>query len=306
MASPAVSYARPIRSPTLTDIALVALLGILWGSAFPAIKVAVTAYQPIHVVMLRVMMGLAVLLAWMMIRRIAFPRSARTWILLAVMAVLNTVMPFFLISWAEQHIDAGITALLMGSGPFFALLITHVTTLDDRMTTPKLIGVALGFSGVLTVIGMEALSGIGRDLVAQLAVFAANLCYVVSGAMIRSIRNTGMEAMAAGNLACAFVMLAPFVVVFGLPPVGPLSGAESGSVLFAVFWLGAVVTGLTYVLRFYLARTIGFSFMSLAAYMVPVAGIAISALLLGETISLDLLIALALVLAGFSIARLGR
>ena len=306
MTAPTASHAQPIRSPTLADIALVALLGVLWGSAFPAIKVAVSAYQPIHVVMLRVALGLAVLLAWMMIRQIAFPRSARTWALLAVMALLNTVVPFFLISWAEQHIDAGITALLMGSGPFFALLISHVTTHDDRMTKPKLIGVALGFSGVLTVIGMEAVSGFGRDLAAQLAVFAANLCYVASGAMLRSVRDAGMEAMAAGNLACALVLLAPVAVVFGLPPVGLMSGAERGPVLFAVIWLGVVPTGLAYVMRYHLARTVGYSFMALAAYMVPVAGIAISTLLLGETVSLTVLVALALVLAGFAVARLGR
>ena len=154
MSASSIPASRSIRSPTLADIALVVLLGSLWGSAFPAIKVAVTAYQPIHVVMLRVALGFAVLFAWMMIRRIAFPRSARTWALLAVMAVLNTILPFLLISWAEQHIDAGVTALLMGSGPFFALLVSHVTTHDDRMTAPKLIGVGLGFSGVLTVIGM--------------------------------------------------------------------------------------------------------------------------------------------------------
>ena len=304
MAAPSYPPSRPIRSPTLTDIALVALLGILWGSAFPAIKVAVTAYQPIHLVMLRVALGFAVLLAWMMVRRIAFPRSARTWALLAVMAVLNTVVPFFLISWAEQHIDAGITALLMGSGPFFALLVSHVTTHDDRMTTPKLIGVALGLSGVLTVIGMEAASGFGRDLVAQLAVFAANLCYVASGAMIRSVRDTSMEAMAAGNLACALVLLAPLAAIFGLPPFDPILGA--GPVLFAVVWLGAVGTGLAYVMRFYLARTVGYSFMALAAYMIPVAGVAISALLLGEAVSATVLVALCLVLAGFAVARLGR
>ena len=304
MTAPAVSPFRPIRSPTFADIALVALLGILWGSAFPAIKVAVTAYQPVHVVMLRVALGFAVIVAWMMIRRIAFPRAGRTWALLAVMAVLNTVVPFFLISWAEQHIDAGITALLMGSGPFFALLVSHVTTHDDRMTKPKLIGMALGLSGVLTVIGMEAASGFGRDVVAQLAVFTANLCYVASGAMIRSVRDTSMEAMAAGNLACALVLLAPLAIVFGLPPISPV--LAPGPVLFAVVWLGAVGTGLASVMRFYLARTIGYSFMALAAYMIPVAGVAISAVLLGETVSTTVLIALCLVLAGFVVARLGR
>ncbi len=70
--------------------------------------------------------------------------------------------------------------------------------------------------------------------------------------------------------------------------------------------MAVVGTGLDYVMRFYLVRTIGISFATLAAYMVPVAGVTISALLLGETVSVTVLVALILVLAGFGVARLGR
>ena len=132
--------------------------------------------------------------------------------------------------------------------------------------------------------------------------FAANLCYVASGAMIRSVRDAGMEAMAAGNLGCALILLVPIAAIFGLPPLGPVPG----SVLFAIIWLGTIGTGLSYVMRFYLARTVGYSFMAMAAYMVPVAGVAISVTLLSETVSLTVLVALTLVLAGFAVARLGR
>ncbi|HSG94196.1 MAG TPA: DMT family transporter, partial [Afifellaceae bacterium] len=116
--------------------------------------------------------------------------------------------------------------------------------------------------------------------------------------------EAGMEGIAAGNLACALIMLAPVALVFGLPSLDPQSA--SATVLFAIIWLGAIGTGLSSVLRYYLARTVGYSFMALAAYMIPVAGVAISAVLLGETVSLTVLIALFLVLAGFAVARLGR
>ncbi|WP_026380252.1 DMT family transporter [Afifella pfennigii] len=290
----------PIRRPGLGDLGLIVLLGFVWGSAFPAIKVAVTAYAPVEVVMLRVGIGFLVMLAWTQMIGAGVPRGTRTWAMLAAMAALNTVVPFFLIAWAEQYIDAGVASLLMGSGPFLALVVSHLTTRDDRLSWPKLIGVALGFSGVLTIIGVEAFSGIGRELTAQLAVFCANLCYVAAGAMIRYVPGVGRETMALGNLACAFLFLVPVALWWGLPPVEPLSGMT----LFAVLWLGVVGTGLSYVLRFHIAASVGYSFMSLASYLMPVAGILISALALGESVSPSVALALLLVLSGFFVARL--
>jgi len=280
----------------------VILLGACWGSAFPAIKVAVSSFAPLEVVMLRVSIGFAVLALWALAVKARLPRGTYVWAMLAAMAALNTVVPFFLLSWAEQYIDAGVTSLLMGSGPFLALLISHFTTHDDQMSWPKLAGVVLGFSGVLTIIGTEAFSGIGRDLTAQIAVFSANLCYVAAGAMIRYIPGVGRESMALGNMTCAVAFLLPVILWSGLP--APHS--VDLTTIIAVLWLGAVCTGFTYVLRFHIVGTVGYSFMSLASYLMPVAGILIGALLLGEAVPASVALALTLVISGFFVARLGR
>ncbi len=282
-----------------TDIVLVLLLGIMWGSAFPAIKVAVGAVEPVHVVILRTGIGAAVLVAWMLLRSIAFPSDPRAWAQLAIMALLNTILPFFLIAWGEQHVDAGIAALLMGSGPLFALLISHMTTTDDRLSGPKLAGVALGFAGVVTIIGTTAIRGLGQDIVGQIAIFSANLCYVVSGGMIRYVRDVSPQAMAAVTVLWGFIFCLPLIVIYGLPPVRQLNG----EVLMAVIWLGAVLTGGTYVMRFHIARKVGYSYMALATFVIPVSGVALSAVWLGETISARTAIALLLIVSGFVVAR---
>ena len=292
----------PIRQPMPADISLVLLLGIMWGSAFPTIKIAVGVMEPSHLVMVRTGIGAAVLVAWMWLRSIAFPRDLRTWALLMFMACLNTVLPYFLIAWGEQYVEAGIAALLMGSGPLFALLISHLTTHDDRLSGPKLLGVALGFAGVMTIVGTSALQGLGRDLLGQIAIFSANLCYVISGAMIRYIRGVRLEAMAATNLVCGFVLCLPLIPIYGLPP---LRGLGTEAVL-AITWLGVVVTGVTYVMRFHITRSVGYSFMALASYAVPVSGVVLAALWLGETLSARVIIALVLIISGFATARIRR
>ncbi len=292
----------PIRQPTATDLAMVLLLGIMWGSAFPAIKIIVGTVDPVHVVMLRTGIGALILIAWMTIRRIGFPRDLRTWRQMAIMAFLNTLLPFFLIAWGEQHVDAGIAALLMGIGPLLALLISHTTTADDRLSVPKLAGVTLGFAGVMTIIGSSAIKGLGDDLIGQMAIFAANICYVASGAMIRHVRGIRLEAMAATNLVCGFAMTIPFIAFFGLPPLAQLQGET----LVAVLWLGAALTGITYLMRFHIARSVGYSYMALTAYVIPVAGVVLSSLLLGEVLSTKIVIALVLIILGFAVARIRK
>lgn len=300
MSNPGLTAADSIRKPTPIDVGHVILLGIFWGSAFPAIKVLVGTYSPMHVVMIRVFLGAAILLCWLVFRRIPLPRDPAIWSMLALMGALNSVLPFYLISWGEQYVDAGAASLLMGSGPLLALLISHATTHDDRLSAPKLIGVSLGFTGVLTVIGPTAAQGMGSAVLGQLAIFSANVCYVVAGAMIRRIGNIPLEAMAAGNMLCAAILFLPAVWIIGPPDFGPMTG----SVLIAALWLGAVPTGIAYLMRFYLVKNIGQSFMSLAAYLIPVSGVAISSLMLREPLSWQIVTALFLIVSGFAVARI--
>lgn len=296
----ALAQPSGIRAPTILDMGLVALLGVLWGSAFPAIKVGVETLRPFDVVLLRVGIGAAFLCAWVFVVGGFKPNGQASWGRLVVMAALNTVVPFLLISWAEQRVQSGVAALLMGAGPFFALIVSHLTTNDDKLTWPKLAGVALGFSGVLTLIGVEAVDGFSGNLVPSLAIFAANLCYVAAGAMIRHVHGFTRETMALGNLLIGLALLAPLLLLVGLPNTAALDGEGWAAIL----WLGVVGSGASYVLRFHIANTVGYATMAMASYVMPVAGVGLGWLVLGERFSPATWIALALVLAGFAVARL--
>ena len=101
---------------------------------------------------------------------------------------LNVVAPFFLISWAEQSINAGVASILMGVGPFLAILGSHFTTTDDRLTRFKVGGALLGFSGILILVGWDALQGLGDNLLGQGAAMLGSACYVTSGLIVRRMR----------------------------------------------------------------------------------------------------------------------
>ncbi|MCC2112655.1 MAG: DMT family transporter [Hyphomicrobiales bacterium] len=279
---------------------MLVVLAAIWGSAFLAIKVAVPEFGPAWLVTVRVTLGFLVLLPWALWRGIIWPNSGRQWLLVATIALLNVIAPFFLISWAELTIDAGVASLLMGTGPFLALIGSHFTTTDDRLNIWKLIAVVFGFAGVLTVIGVDAVQGLGSNLIAQGAALAGSICYVVSGVLIRKV--DGIPPMRFATIILGISSLALLIGTSATVPLPALPGSEA---IFAVVWLGLLPTGSGYFLRYYLIRNVGYSFFALGLNLIPVFGVGLAALVLGEPISAAVAIALALVVVGLGLARYG-
>lgn len=290
---------QTIKHATLTDIALIALTALLWASSFVAIKVAVPETGPFWLAAIRVLIGFVVLLPYAIYRGFLLPRGRTMWLLVLGMSLLNVVFPFLLISWAELTIDAGVTSLLMGTGPFFALVGSHLLTTDDRLTVPKLVGVLCGFSGVLVIVGADAVEGLGSNLAAQSACVAGALCYVAAGLLIRRID------IPPGRLACLALGISGIVLVVlafwqdGAPPLDLTTEAS-----LSLVYLGLLPTGFAYMLRFYLIRKIGYSTFSIGLNLIPVLGVLLGLMFLSEPLTLQVTIALVLVVCGLFIARM--
>ena len=289
-----------IERATLADLLLVGLTALIWASAFTAIKVAVPETGAYWLAAIRVLLGFIVLLPYALWKGFIFPQDSRTWWLLIGMSLLNVVFPFLLISWAELHIDAGVTALLMGTAPFFALVGSHLFTDDDKLAATKLIGVAFGFCGVMVIVGYDALAGLGgSNLLAQFACFLGSMCYVTAGLLIRriDIPPGRLACLALGTSSIALVALA--FAVDGAP-----STDLTATAAFALVYLGILPTGLAYILRFYLIRKIGYSTFAMGLNLIPVFGVFLGIWLLGEPLSARIILALALVVCGLFIARI--
>lgn len=278
-----------------------ALTALIWASAFVAIKVVVVETGPLWLAAWRVAIGFVILLPYAIWRGFIWPANSRMWLLICVASLFNVVLPFFLISWAEQTIDAGVTSLLMGTGPFLALFGSHIFTSDDKLTAPKLIAVLLGFTGVLTIVGGDAISGLGGQTVwAQLATVCGALCYTIAGLMVRRI---DIPPIRLGCLVfgTGMIMLIGAALVFDGAPNIQLSS----TVVLALLYLGIFPTAIGQILRFTLIKRVGYAAFALALNLIPVIGVGLGALLLGEVITARTFVALALVLSGLFVARMG-
>lgn len=236
------------------------------------------------------------LFAWW--RKDPLPPSLHDWLVIIAMSLLNTVGPFFLISWAELHIPAGITSLIMGVGPLATMVAAHFTTPDDRFTGGKITGMVLGFAGLAFVVGPELSQGIGFDALAYAAVWTGMLCYVAAGTLIRFVRRTSVPMMTAVNMGVGVLALLPLVLAARDP-----FPQMTGTAMLAALYLGLVCTGLAYLLRANITVTVGQSFMSMASYFMPVSGVLLAWAVLGEPITWHILAALACVIAGFLVSR---
>ncbi|MFD0917663.1 DMT family transporter [Pseudahrensia aquimaris] len=290
----------PISKATPLDYALMGVTAFVWASAFVAIKVVVPETGPLWLATWRVLIGFIVLTPYVLWRGVVLPKGGSVWLWLTVAAIFNVTLPFFLISWAEQTIDAGVASLLMGTGPFLALIGSHLSTDDDKLTLPKTIAVMLGFAGVVTIVGVDALSGLGgENTLAQLAAVAGAMSYVIAGLMVRKIDLPPLRMgwLILGIGAAILLVLAPLI-----------SGAPNLSLGPTAFWalvyLGLFPTGLGQILRMVLITKVGYSVFSLSLNLIPIIGVGLGALLLGEVITIRTALALVLVLSGLFISRM--
>ena len=289
-----------IRKPTPLDLSTLLFLTIVWASAFIAIKVAVPHIGAVWLATSRVVIAFLVLLPWTFYRGAVLPRSARSWGLIVIISLLNVTMPFLLISWAELSISAGITSLLLGTGPLLSLILSHLATHDDKITRFKLIGITFGFAGIALVVGRDVFSNWNpATFLAQLAVLGASLCYATSGVMVRKVTDLPPTRMATLILGLSSLELLALGAWHGLPDFASLP--NNGWV--SLIYLGLLATGIATILRYRLIRTIGASYFSLGMNLIPVFGVILGALLLHEHVAWTTWIALVLILTGLFIAR---
>jgi drug/metabolite transporter (DMT)-like permease len=283
---------KPAAKPV--DYLLLLCLATLWGASYSLIKVGVETIPPITFIAARTVIAGALLLAIMRLRGIVMPRDLGTWRRFLFQALMNSVLPFTLIAWAERSIDAGLAAILNSMTPIFTFLLTWLLMRQETVRLRKLVGVMTGFAGVTLIVGIGALGGIGRDVVAELAVIAATICY--SGAAIfgRTFASLSPLAPAAGSLICGAVLLVPASLIVDRPWTLAPSAASLG----ALIGLAVCSTALAFVIFFRLVRTLGSVGTTAQAYLRAPIGVAIGVVTLGERLAWSSGLGLLLVLIG--------
>ncbi len=270
------------RSMSGSDWALLFLLSLIWGGSFFFNKLAVDELPPMTVAFLRVFGGAIILFGIAKAMRLPLPNSAATWLALAGMGLLNSVIPFSLILWSQQHISSGLTAILNATTPLFTVLIAHFFTQDERLTPGRAAGVLIGFAGVVLMIGPDLLSDFGANVAAQIVMLLVGIFYAISGIYGRRFSNLPPVVTATGQMTAASLMLAPLVLIFDRPWQLPV---PSGSAILAVIALGSLCTAAAYLIFFRILRRAGATNLMLVTLMIPVSAILLGVAFLGEVLA---------------------
>lgn len=280
--------------PPVTDYLLLVLLATLWGASYSFIKLGVATIPPVTLIAARTVIAGGILLLVLRLRGIRMPTDGRSWRLFAVQALVNSTIPFVLIAWAETRVDAGLAAILNSTSPIFTFLFTWAITRHEAVTGRKLFGIAAGVAGIVLVIGLDALSGAGQELLPQLAIVAATVCYGIAAIFGRNFKGLDPMVPAAGSMLAGAVMLIPLSLVLDRP----WTLAPSVSSLGALAGLAVVSTALAFVLYFRLIASLGSVATMAQAYLRVPVGVAIGVVLLGETPAPTALFGLVLVVIG--------
>ena len=275
-------------------------LGAAWGSSYLFIKIGVETLTPFTLVAGRLAIGAAVLALVMRVKRQAMPTQQSTYWHLVVVALLGIVIPFSLITWGEQTIDSGLAAILNGTVPLFAIVLAALVLADEPITVNRLVGLVVGFAGVVVLTSPGLADGFGGSLPGQLALIGASISYAAAGVYARrTVRGVPALTSAFLEVGFAFVITLALAVSFG----SPWATAIEPEAVFSVAWLGLIGSGLAFLAFFYLLERWGATRTALVAYLLPVVGIILGVLVLQEAISLAMLLGTVLIIGGIALAN---
>ena len=276
------------------ELALLLLLATLWGASFTFIKVGVETLPPLTLIAGRTSIAALILLAILGYRRIALPRDPKVWRQFLFQACLNSVFPFTLIAWAEQSIDAGLATILNSTSPIFTFLLTWLIAGRQHATGRKLFGVVSGMIGICLIVGVGALSGLREQLIPELAIIAATICYAGAALFGRNFERMDPMLPAAGSMLAGAIVLIPASLLVDQPWTLEPSTRSIGALL----GLSIFSSALAFTIYFRLLRTLGPVGTTSQAYLRVPIGVAIGVLFLGESLAPTTWIGSIFVIAG--------
>lgn len=234
-------------------------------------------------------------------QKVEWPRDWKTWGIYAILGPTSLAIPIFFISWSEQTIDSAVASILNATVPLFTIVIAHFWLNDDKMTTPKVIGLLIGFAGVIVLFSEDLLASQHKNVIGQLAVILASLFYAWSAVYARKVTQhvTGVIRGALPLITAGLFiwLIGPITEKPFLLPALPLTWV-------AILWLGVLGSGIAMIMFYYLLHEIGPTRTSLVTYIFPPGGVVLGVLFLNEHLSWQLLAGTALIIASLFVVNL--
>jgi drug/metabolite transporter (DMT)-like permease len=283
------------------DLALFAFLGFMWGSSYLFIKIGVEdGLEPFTLITLRLLIGFALLAAVVAFAREKLPPFGRIYGHLFVMGAVNIAIPFSLITWAELTVDSSVAAILNAAVPLFVIIIAAFFLRDERLTSNKLVGLLVGFVGVAILVGFNPADLANGDMAGEIALIGSTISYAIGA--VYSRRNIhGLRPMIPALFQVFFGLVIVATLAFAFE--SPLATTFTPESLFSVIWLGLLGSGLAYLVFFRLLGRWGATRTSMVAYLLPVYGIILGALVLSEPVDGRLVLGTALIIGGVALVN---
>ena len=278
----------------IKEWSLIAILSILWGGSFFFVGVAVKEMPPLTIVLCRVALASIILLAIVYLKGDKMPSSPGLWGAFIIMGALNNLIPFSLIVWGQTHIESGLASILNATTPIFSVVLAHFLTREERLTTNRISGVAIGWMGVAVLIGIESLRGFGVEVIGQIAVLGATLSYAFAAIYGRRFKGISPLIVATGMLCGSTIMMTPLALFVEQP----WNLSPSSTSLMAIFGLAAISTSLAYIIYFRVLATAGATNLLLVTFLIPLSAILLGVMVLGEQLGWNAFVGMGLIFVG--------
>lgn len=282
---------------TPTDWALLLLLSILWGGAFFFTAIAVKEIPPLTLVFLRVAIAALTLMIFIRINGKQIPKNPSIWAAFFIMGLLNNLIPFSLLFWAQTSISSGLASIINATMPIFSILVAHFALSDEKLTLNRVIGTILGIIGVVILFGAQALDTNNIATLGMFACLVAALSYGCASVFGRRFTKMGVTPLqtAFGQLTATSLMMLPIIISFDGAAILSL---PSEKVIISIIILAVASTAFAYLIFFKLLASAGAVNVALVTLIIPVSAIILGALFLNEQLETRHFTGMTLILSG--------
>ncbi len=279
---------------------LLVALAVIFGGSFMLTKIAVAEIPPATIVLARLLIASA--LVWLVMKKTgqSLRPLASHWKILTLAAFFGNAMPFFLISWGQARVDAGLTAIFMAVMPLITIVLAHFFAGDEKLNAFKVCGFCLGLLGVAVLIGFDKFATLGDETIRQYAIMAGAVCYAVHAIVSKRLAKFSRIAATVAILFISALMMVPFSLYLDQP----WTLSVSSDAVLAIAALGIFPTALGTLILYQIVAREGAGFLSQINFMVPVFGVLWAIVFINEVLPPNAMLALLIILAGVAIARI--
>ena len=287
-----------MREANTFDLSLLVLLAIIWGSSFFNIKIATYSYDPITLALVRVIFASIPLLILCKFKNIKIEAFENNWSIFALIGLCNIVIPFVLIAIGTSKIHSYLAAILMSTTPLSGSILAHFFIKDEKLSFLKLLGVLIGFSGVVLLFFDKLIINEDNFFYALITILGSTF-YCIGGLLTIKLKNKKNENVTTSTTIWSVLFLLPCAMIIETPWNSSPTLASTLSLLY----LGVVATGFAWLIRFRILTVNGLVFQTQVAYLIPIFGIIFGYFLMDEIITWRVLFSLVIILTGIYIFK---